>query len=73
MRVAKALRGLLAATNDKAYQSPDDQRRVTEAEAALAEYDAPAGLVATTMGTRTVSVADQRAAFVEAMTWAVMP
>lgn len=68
MRLAEALRGLLAATNDKAYRSPADQERVIEALAALAEYDAPPAV-----DHQHATVADQRAAFVDAMTWAVMP
>jgi hypothetical protein len=40
MRLVDAIRDLLAATNDKAYRSPEDQAAVTEAHAALAEWDA---------------------------------
>lgn len=39
MRLAEALRGLLAATSDRAYRTGQDQDRVTEAHRALAEWD----------------------------------
>lgn len=67
MRIAEALRGLLAATNDKAYRSGADQDRVSEARAALADWDGIVADVRQAPAQGTVS--DARAAFIDAMQW----
>ena len=66
-RIAEALRGLLAEHNPKAFATAEQQQAAIEAQAALEEWDrerapdaAPAPAPA---------VADQRAAFLEAMHW----
>lgn len=71
MRIAEALRGLLIATNDKAYRDQADQDRVSEAHAALADWDHLMAQLpqAPAQGTVAPPVADQRAAFIDALQW----
>lgn len=74
-RIAEALRGLIAAQNDKAYRTPEDQDRVTKAREALEEWDRCPGAQVMAMrvdeldGTHPEPVADQRARFIEALQW----
>lgn len=74
MNLPDATRALLATLNPKAFRTEAEQQAVINAERALAEHDALTPQLPThsdddIVGPDGPTVADQRQAFVEAMTW----